>query len=261
MDLQFQILGLIATYGYARSRQNGLVFSLSMVALGWAYYYNQVAIHKPSPVLMEHPVKMDRIFGFLKYHFLIYPNLNYYFGGLILATTVGTPLPSTTLVKYGLLGAFAVTFICGQYFIALHNIFHLISAQYVPLFMVAHKLVWTVSFFSAGLYLTNFWNSSRAQVGEEKVKATGNSVEQCAQTSQPARYSFLSGLTRVVFAIYLVNYFVIRTHFFTSRILLPRTVFEMVAQISHVRAYTIIVAFVFHLLFIMPFENIRKRYF
>lgn len=259
-DLQFQFLGLIATYVYSNSPRNGLVFCLSLIALGWSYFYQQVTIHQPSPVLMEHPVQMERIFGFLKYHFLIYPNVNYYFAGFILAT-IRQPLPRTKAVKYGLLATFVTTFSCGQYFIALHNIFHLISKQFEPLYMLTHKLVWTVSFFTAGLYFVTFWTDDKRTHGaSNEMVAESKEAHTSSNNASTARYSFMSGLTRIVFSIYLVNYFVIRTHFFTSRQLMRRAVYIMFTTCAHIRVYTIIVAFAFQLVFIMPFENLRRKY-
>ena len=258
MDLQFQFFGLLTTYVYGRSPRLGLDTAFGLFVIGWSIFYQDLAQNQPGPVLFDHPVKMDRLFGFLKSNiFQIWSNCNYYLAGLVLATFDLRPLAKhEKLFKPILVVIFAITFTSGQFFIALHNVFRLIPNQYLPLFALIHKLIWTMAFVSAGLYFLAFKKSKQSE-----PSSSTSVVKKSTQVKPKTSFNFLAGMTRMVFAIYLVNYFVIRTHFFTSRTLLRRTIFEIAKQCMHSHVHTLIVAFVFHLMFVMPFENIRKRYF
>lgn len=68
-------------------------------------------------------------------------------------------------------------------------------------------------------------------------------------------------LTKLAVSIYIVNYFYIRYDFFSSRILIPlapNTVFVFVKRFLYTMGCTIAASYVFHLLFVAPFDNFRR---
>lgn len=71
--------------------------------------------------------------------------------------------------------------------------------------------------------------------------------------SAPAR-----ALTRLSFAIYIANYFFIRTDFFTARHAFPSDWFSISKRQAASMVFVVMTSFLFHMTFVAPFDNLRR---
>lgn len=206
--------------------------------------------------------------------FSFHPNLIYYFSGQITAHLIISKralVPSSLACGRKLmivsLILFVTFFTTGQYFTSFYTVFELISDPFIPIYMVIHKIIWTLAFVSGAVYFNLVFgnNSSNRKVSkngnvsksdrlEGRLSRTGRKVSK----SDLNRYSFWKGMTRLTFSLYFINYIVIRTHFFNCRFSYSRTFYDMTTTVMHIHAYSVFVAFFFHLWFIAPFDNLIR---
>lgn len=117
----------------------------------------------------------------------------------------------------------------GQYFPAIHSVYNLVPERYFQIYFMTHKSLFTIAYISAGLYLTSYWPDKKvAESSESKLSKKEMVID--AQKKMPKKMNFMRGLTRLNFSIYMVNYFAIRTHFFTSRTMFYRSVSVIVSR-------------------------------
>ena len=192
--------------------------------------------------------------------FSLHPNLIYYFSGQITAHFILTRrilLNAGKRFQLASFIAFVTFFTIGQYFTSLYTVFGIISERFVPIYMVVHKIVWTLAFVFGTLYFKLVFGDG-ARVESGRKSEISRKLSKSGAEDVP-KYSFWTGMTRLTFSLYFVNYFVIRTHFFNSRQTFYRSFYDMTTTVSHVHFTSVIVAFVFHLIFVAPFENLRKK--
>lgn len=207
--------------------------------------------------------------------FSFHPNLIYYFSGqitahLILSKRVLVPSSSASGRKFKIVSLvlFVTFFTTGQYFTSLYTVFKVIPDGLIPMYMVVHKIVWTLAFVSGAVYFNLVFgknnsdrkvskngNVSKSDRLERRLSRTGRKVSK----SDLNRCSFWKGMTRLTFSLYFINYIVIRTHFFNCRSSYDRTFYDMTTTVMHVHVYSVFVAFFFHLWFIAPFHNLIRN--
>lgn len=74
-------------------------------------------------------------------------------------------------------------------------------------------------------------------------------------------FSLLKAFFRLTFAVYVCNYLVIRTMFFTSRTTISPNLVDSAIRIISTVVIIYVVSLAFHLLLLSPLDNIRKYFF
>ena len=74
------------------------------------------------------------------------------------------------------------------------------------------------------------------------------------------RYSLIQGICRLSYALYLINYFVVKTEFFTSRTVFTMSWYVQVNRVLFSGNVMMIASLIFHLVFVAPFDNLRRSW-
>ena len=74
-------------------------------------------------------------------------------------------------------------------------------------------------------------------------------------------FNLLKAFFRLTFAVYVSNYLVIRTMFFTSRTAISPNLIDSGVRTISTLVIIYVVAFAFHLLLLSPLDNVRKHLF
>lgn len=81
------------------------------------------------------------------------------------------------------------------------------------------------------------------------------------EPSRPRTFSFISAICRLSFSIYMCNYLLIRTEFFIRRDVFPFDWFLIFKRMLSTTLLIFVLALVYHLFFVAPFNSIRKLVF
>ncbi|KAI1303711.1 Nose resistant to fluoxetine protein 6 [Halotydeus destructor] len=254
MDFQLFFLGLIATYITVRSVKAGLTFSVTMMIYGWlhtaynAYTYETTAtLYVPDPI----PMKVVQYLNYVHMSTPVY--MPAYFMGFLVGHYLSTGYRMKLEViqdHIKVIAAITVSagIVAGQNI--LYNGFRLIPHSWSPMQININRTLQTLC---SAISLVYFF--SLDEVFGYKLDKTDNDVGQQKSTSW---FSLRSTLTRLSYSVYLSNYVLIKSEFFAQKTLYPADMYLVLKKCFATTMMVILVAFVFQLLFVSPFNNVRR---
>jgi len=246
VDMQLFILGLIAMYILVKSVPRGFVFctTLSILAALRVMYNGYkfettMTMYTPWPdtrkileyldvIHMTTPIYIPSYFIGILNGLIVYSGFRLpvnSFRDHIFYFTIATLLPSVTFFINGL-----------------YNEYQIIPHLFIPPLIMFNRLLQSVVCF---IFLTYFMS----------IKAN---FEEFFTNS---KYSLLQAACRLSYSLYLSNYLVVKTEFFTSRSLFPQTPYTFITRVTSTLIVMNIVAFFFHLFIVAPFDGLRKMLF
>ena len=118
----------------------------------------------------------------------------------------------------------------------LYNVFNIIPDSMSFIVVIFNRSMQALGVALAFLYVTALkpWASkimgleNENNVNESKTKSTTTGQE----NEEVMKFNFLKALSRLSFALYICNYLVIRTLFYTSRNIFPTTAIDWVSTIK-----------------------------
>ena len=90
------------------------------------------------------------------------------------------------------------------------------------------------------------------------IKTDEKAKEEHAKPDDQQSYSFLYGLLRLSFSIYMSNYLLIRTEFFARKDLYTMDWYLTVKRMMATGVLVLVVGFLFHILVVAPFNSLRR---
>lgn len=128
----------------------------------------------------------------------------------------------------------------------LYNVFDLIPRSVVPFVILGDRLFQSLLF---AMFLTYFMSIDSDWISSPKTQDSKDKRQ---------RYSFMQGVCRLSYSLYLVNYVVVKTEFFTSRTVFSMSWYNIIGRTFATLNLMIFSSVVFHLLFVAPFDNLRR---
>ena len=130
----------------------------------------------------------------------------------------------------------------------LYNVLNVIPQSMVPFLIMGDRILQSFIYGVAATYLMSF----------DSEWTTGARRENLKDNRQ--RYSIFQAFFRLSYSMYLVNYFVVKTEYFTSRTVFPTSVYSMVTRATASTISMMIASVFFHLIFVSPFDNLRRSW-
>ena len=133
---------------------------------------------------------------------------------------------------------------------SLYNTFDVVPQFAVPFLIMGDRLYQAAVF---GVALTYFMSidSKWSWVSPSKTEDPNDKRQ---------RYSVIQAICRLSYSLYLVNYFVVKTEFFTSRTVFPMSWYNIITRIVGSLYSMMNASLIFHLIFVAPFDNLRRSW-
>ncbi|KAI1303759.1 hypothetical protein HDE_02218 [Halotydeus destructor] len=257
VDFQLFILGLIATYITVRSVKAGLIYSVAMMVYGWlhiaynAYKYETTGtLYVPDPI----PINIVNYMDYIHMSTAIY--IPAYFMGFIAGhyLAAGYRLKVDTVKDHIIWNIvaqlfFGVVIVQNGLYNGLRVIPHSWSPMQININRTMHTLGGAISFV---------YYSSLNHIFGYKLQNYGDDSVQEKSTS---KFDLVSTMCRLSYSIYLSNYILIKSEFFGQKVLFPADWYHVLKRLFATALMIIMFAFVFQVLFIAPFNNIRRLLF
>ena len=133
---------------------------------------------------------------------------------------------------------------------SLYNGFDVIPQFLVPFIIMGDRLFQS---FACGVSLTYFMS-----IDSQWTWISSPKTEDLNDKRQ--KYSAIQGICRLSFSLYLINYFVVKTEFFTSRTVFPMSWYKINTRIVGSLNSMMVASLIFHLIFVAPFDNLRRSW-
>jgi hypothetical protein len=138
----------------------------------------------------------------------------------------------------------------------LYNEFGIIPQSMAPLLVVTNRLLNILPSAILLTYYMTIWHPFK-DTSDAKPEETTNESEKIVKPEK--ELSPLNALCRLSYAVYLSNYYVVKTEFFTSRSLLKLGFYGMTQRLMMSLSLMMIASVVFHLMVVTPFDNLRRK--
>jgi len=279
LDMQLFVIGLVVISILVRNQRSGLTLMglLSIIAFSRVAYVASVketyaTIYRPWPDTSKILDYMDFIHtttptyipiymfgvahGLILYHGYRVPT-NLFGGGIyfhIVYLALGSVFPAVT----GLLNG-------------LYNEYGIITDAMGPALIIANRIIQSTSCCCLlTYYMTVFHPVKKADENESK-RTTETPCEPSTSDAIPSAtkknpetdrvFAPVVALCRLSYSLYMSNYLIVKTSFFTSRTLLRLGFHGTISRILSSLMAMIALAFLFHLFVVAPFDNLRRRMF
>ncbi|KAI1303712.1 hypothetical protein HDE_02212 [Halotydeus destructor] len=254
MDFQLFFLGLVATYITVRSVKAGLTFSVTMMIYGWLHTaYNAYKYQITGTLYVPDPIPI----GILNYMDYIHMSTPIYIPAYFMGFIVGHYLSTGYRLKLDsiqghikwIVGAnVPLAIVAGQN--TLYNGFRLIPHSWSPMQIIINRTFQTLG---GVVYFVYF--SSLENVFGYKLNKVEDAADEQKSTSW---FDLRSTLTRLTYSVYLSNYVLIKSEFFAQKTLYPADSYLLLKRLFATSIMVILFAFVFQIIFISPFNNVRR---
>ena len=291
IDLNMFILGLLAIHLLVRRRWLGIGFCVSGILIGNACLFYFTSLYEVNPsVVMVHASSQKTVDYLDIVQMSLYAFFGSYFIGILLADLLHhgfrVPLRSRWHHAAWIVGIYASLTIA-ETSTAICNTFDLLPRHLVPLYLVGNRLSFTIFIVLLVTYISSTGASSSSQgerssrkkkddddAGEEEKTSSGltsvtgsqagerevtrrlRDLSQGVKECLGSRFMLL--LTRLSFSIFMVNYFFIRTDFFTSRVPFETSAYPLVKRLIASAFFIFLSAIAFQLAFVAPAARLRK---
>jgi len=240
VDLQLFIIGLIILHiMISKSRTNAflIMFCLSVLA-SLKVIYNSF-LHELTMTMYTPKMDATKILEYLNYVHMTTPvYIPSYFIGMINGLIIhsGFKFPTQSLKHHLFFLYLVLTLPYGSTIVtSLYNGFDMFPQFLVPFAIMGNRIFQSIS---CAISLTYFMSI--------------DSKWTMFAPSTNSKYSFMQALCRLSYALYLVNYFVVKTEFFTSRTVFPLTWSMVVSRLLSSSVYMMLASVVFHLVIVAP---------
>ena len=203
---------------------------------------------------------------FVEYVDLIHnPTYNYlslYFIGLLLAVYMSEGL--STNYKWTCVSLSLLFLNMATYAPAIHNTFRALPQKYVPHYFIIVKVLWALG-IGLGMLAVHSWSKSTSRptktIDRSRLNEHSNSKPLVTMVSVDTLSftHFFKAVTRLSGSLYLINYWYIRWDFFSNRSLLDTSLMTFLKRFAYIVPFSLIVAYVFHIVFIVPLDKWRCR--
>ena len=251
VDLQLFLLGLFVISILVKSHGSGMAvaFTLSCVACikvvyNGFIYESTLSLYTPKLI----PIKILEYLDYIHMTTPVY--IPSYFMGMMNGLLIysGFKLPTQTLQHHLFFLTLGFCLSAGSCTLKiLYNTFDVLPQFVIPFSIMGDRLVQSLI---AGINLTYFMSIDSNWTWVSNVSSDGEKKKQ--------NYSIIQGICRLSYSLYLTNYFVVKSEFFTSRQVLPLTWYSVIIRILASFNIMLLAAFIFHLLFVTPFDNLRR---
>ena len=232
VDVQLTIVGLFAVILLARKPILGFIYCMIFVVGGtcWLFYSaskNQV----PANLMVAHSPSLEEIEAFLTYVHMATSNYvpSYFMGiltGYIVYQGWTKKIASNHLLMFSVIGILAMAV---QHSTILTNTLQIITPDLVPYYIVICRIIVAVECSFTLIWISHFDGDGRPPA-EEKSPSENAKVQASKQVNEEdGYYSYVKGILRSTFAIYMVNYTYIRTDFFISRNVFYTSIYVLVS--------------------------------
>lgn len=255
VDFHMFLLGIILSFMYKRSMRTGVVVAtmFALIGLGTTSF---LSYRMRQPTLMRRNVLAHDVIDYLSYiHFPSYSYLIYYTSGFTMGAFFYKGFTATRrhvwISSLSILPAFLVA----AFSPAVYNAFDLeLDAITIPVFIILTRISWLICFvtsviaFMAAAGYSKFPDSGSTGTPEEmdRVDTYGMRIWKM--------------VCRLSFSLYMINYWIIRYHFFTSRVLFTVTFYDFIFRAVALLFLSMLAAVPFHLLFVAPYDQLRRAF-
>lgn len=249
VDFQLYILGVAVVYILIKAPRKGLMTIGFLIGIGNAIMALTVHYYDLEPVLITKrldPLAMSMYFD--SFHLSTSSYISPYFIGILIAYLLSTGFKldiSSNMKRYFWLSFGLILYLSADFMTSLYNTFEIIPKWFNPIFILIPRLFYVCAAsililysFSAskkgkekkivnknqvapgsitGQVISEDVNESDANQTErqENEKSSENSNE-CVEKVDSFKFDFIKGMSRLAFAIYIVNIWQIKLDFYTS---------------------------------------------
>ena len=276
IDTQLFIIGVLGVYLLAKRPTLGFAYCITWSVIGNILLFRS-SIGIQSPVFFDYDPSLKKSYQFLDtVHFSIYGHIHNYFFGILIAYGLKHgwrlyPKQSRKMfvVCNGISFFFLISF---HYLPAVHNVFHLVPAEYFPHYILLSKwmfgLCWGLIAITVQHYHEDLKLLGKTSLKEALVEGRKDSVGKDESDSFLPNMNYSVVLqwiskvfSEIFFSAHMVNLIIIRHTFMTTRVHLSMEVFSVVNRAIITLINSVVIGLLFHLYFSAPFESIRKAYF
>ncbi|KAI1299365.1 hypothetical protein HDE_03778 [Halotydeus destructor] len=262
VDFQLFAMAVPLTLLLTRKPRLGLALS-AILTLGSSIYVAYIVqLKQIIPNFVARDASVQKMMQFMdEVHQPTYTHMPAYIIGMLMGykaitkTRIDLPVKVTKTLKI----------LCGLAFVAaifgptIHNTFQLLPKEAVGVYVIGQKLLYICGLFPILLA------SSKEEARGEKKRPNKDKDDNLAGSDKDVtdrdEYSLVSALCKLTFSLYLMNYYCIRYDFLTSRIPFQAGVYHVQKRFIFSLVLTFLVATLFHLIVIAPFDNLRKKYY
>ena len=258
VDMQLFLIGLLVMAVMVRSQVKGtllcFVFAvISTIRVLYVAYANNTygTLYRPWPDTTK----------ILEYVDLIHMPAAIYVPGYVIGLVHGLclykglriPLKNLWLNLFLMTVAFNLPSVTG-FLNGLYNEFGILPQSLAPLLIVTNRLL---NVIPSAIFLTfymSIWHPFNETTGQSQDRENTGDNQKDGKEFSP-----LTALCRLSYAVYLSNYYVVKTEFFTSRSLLRLGYYGVSQRLLMSMGSMMVMAVAFHLTVVTPFDNLRRK--
>ena len=277
VDMQLFLIGLIVMTVMTRSQMKGILLCgiitlLSISRVAYVAFKTEIygTLYRPWPDTTK----------ILEYVDMIHMPVAVYVPGYIVGLLNGLALHKGFRFNFNSRYSFwinaaliaAATNISAATGIAngLYNVYGLIPQFLVPFLIIFNRTVQVITPAVMLTYYMTFYhpvknhsdelqNQETSKTASTQETTESNSVEATTEKKSQKVFSPVTAFCRLSYAVYISNYFVVKTEFFTSRTLLRLGWHGTVQRLIMSITAMIVMAVIFHLAVVSPFDNLRRK--
>ncbi|KAI1297656.1 hypothetical protein HDE_04543 [Halotydeus destructor] len=253
VDMQLFVLGLFAIFLTLKNVRWGIVFCIVMVIIDNVMVSYRSIIFDTGVNIASHPIELEKVIRFVDHvHYTTYQYMGAYFIGFL----TGLYLRNENRIELGKWGFVAGLFVFNMagHSIALYNSFDMLPNWFIPYFIIIIKQMYNISM----ILLVLAGPKSDSQPKAEKLAKANLDG---ATKFDGKKTNLMVALTRLQYSIYLSNYWYVRWDWFSSRYLFETRANAFFRRFAYSMPYAVGTAFIFHIIFLAPLDNMRKNYF
>lgn len=284
VDLMMFLLGLAVITLLVKKPFLGVLTSTAMMALGVSLMMYYTALFEVPPAVMLNHIRAQKVVDYLDtMQMSLYAFFNNYFLGVLIAYFLkqGFVLKINSAKEHVFwIGLIGLSMILAETSPALHNTFDVIPQSLVPYYIVFNRacftatitflVVYAASVTDTGLFKAKTKAKKTDSDKNEEVLTTPSEViddtdgfsrikDLCIGMQDAFLSRFATALTRLSFAIFVSNYWFIRSDFFYSRTTFENDYYPVSKRLVVYFFFIIIFACIFHILFVSPIDKLRKK--
>ncbi|XP_074598960.1 nose resistant to fluoxetine protein 6-like isoform X2 [Brevipalpus obovatus] len=262
-DFQLFILAVVVIGILNSHKKTGIlliytIIATGMIFTGWVAFNES---HVPAIILAN---KDWGFLDFIDYSYLpTTPHMTPYFMGILVAYYERNKIRVLSKTTRKLLWVVCpVVFAAVTFMPSLWNTFKLNPDSYYSavIYLTFYRFFWTAAFAWGLLVLVKFVLKMVKKLQKIQI-ASQPSLTQPEGQPVIQIVSFLLGVARLHFSLYLVHALYVRWFWSVSRGLLPYSFFDIFERTSLLTLMSVLVSFLFYIFFESPFENLRRNIF
>ena len=255
VDMQLFILGLFVISILVKSQKQGIAVAITLSFIAYIKVVYNGFVYESTMTLYTPQLIPIKILEYLDYIHMTTPAYipSYLMGimnGLLIHS--GFKLPVKTVQQHLAIVTLGFFLPGGPSVVKiLYNTFDILPNLFVPFAIMGDRLIQCLA---VGLNLTYYMSINMNWLTNVPLDSSKNGEK------KKQSYSIIQGICRLSYSLYLINYFVVKSEFFTTRNVLSLTWYSILSRLLSSFIIMILAAVIFHLLFVAPFDNLRKTF-